>query len=79
MRMVADNVERLKRIVDDVMEVARALPDATGIDATTAMVPPAATGRAGRQLGEDAAAARGAAAAGRWAWPSTPSTCAACW
>ncbi|MES2101068.1 MAG: ATP-binding protein [Pseudomonadota bacterium] len=35
MRMVSDNVERLKRIVDDVMEVAPgAVPDAGVIDAT---------------------------------------------
>jgi len=42
-RMVADNVERLKRIVDEVMEVAPGTaPDASVIDATAAVAAAAA-------------------------------------
>jgi two-component system, NtrC family, sensor histidine kinase PilS len=38
MRMVADNVERLKRIVDDVMEVAPGQPQEVGVIDATAQV-----------------------------------------
>ncbi len=56
MRMVGENVERLKRIVDDVMEVAPGTPQDVGVIDANALVA-ATTGEwaraAGLRLGED--------------------------
>ena len=82
LRMVADNVARLKRLVDEVMEVAPG----------TAPMPSSHRrhrrgGGGGRRMGAHRRHATRAQAAGcgwtcrrrRCAWSSTPSTCAACW
>ena len=79
-RMVADNVDRLKRIVDNVMEVAPGqAPDPTAIDATTwvASICSDWARSTGVKLGDRARCAWNCRRS-RWAWPSTPSTCGAC-
>ncbi len=79
-RMVADNVERLKRIVDDVMEVAPgAVPQACVIDAGAQVAAVCArAGRAAAGCGVRRRAAGRDCPPNRWACCSTPSTCAEC-
>ena len=80
--MVAENVERLKRIVDDVMEVAPGRRRRKPARSTPPRRSPrsAASGRAppASQLGDAGVLHVELAGASRSAWCSTPSTCAAC-
>ena len=80
--IIHDNdVERLKQLVDDVMEVAPGTePAPSAIDATATVAATAADWRAWRRSRwPPTAGCTPNCRTSPWAWSSTPSTCAACW